>query len=83
MREKNHDHKKCLSMFKKFSEYLDNELDDKTCQEIRRHMEECIRCNVCLETLKRTVELCRNIKTVGIPERLREQLKLMSSYNEL
>lgn len=77
MTDKKHDHQKCLSLFKKLSEYLDNELDDKTCEEIRHHMEECIRCKVCLETLKRTVELCRNIKTAGIPDSLKERLKLM------
>jgi len=32
---------------------------------------------VCLETLGRTVDLCRNIKMRGVPERLRERLRLM------
>ena len=77
MREKNHDHKRCILIFKRLSEYMDGELDDKTCQEIGRHMEECIRCKVCLETLKRTVEFCRNIKMQRVPQRLRKRLKLI------
>ncbi len=75
MKKNVHDHKKCISIFKRLSEYIDNELDEKTYEEMRIHIKECIKCEVCLETLKRTVEFCRNIKTRGIPEGLRERLK--------
>jgi anti-sigma factor RsiW len=75
MKTKSHDHKKCISIFKRFSEYIDGELDEKSCEEMKAHLKECVKCEVCLETLKRTVEFCRNIKTRGVPERLRERLK--------
>jgi len=79
MREKNHnhDHKKCISIFKRFSGYIDGELDEKTYEEMHIHIKECVKCEVCLETLRRTVELCRNMKTQAVPDRLRERLKMM------
>ncbi len=77
MREKKHDHKKCISIFKRLSEYLDGELDEKAYEEMRIHIKECVKCEVCLETLRRTVALCRNMKMRGAPDRLKERLKLM------
>jgi anti-sigma factor RsiW len=77
MREKNHNHKKCILIFKRLSEYIDNELDEKTYEEMRIHIKECVKCEVCLETLRRTMDLCRNMKMQGVPDRLRKRLKLM------
>ncbi|RPH52509.1 MAG: hypothetical protein EHM85_02445 [Desulfobacteraceae bacterium] len=77
MREKNHDHKECISIFRKLSEYIDGELDEKAYEEMRTHINECMKCEVCLETLRRTADLCRGMKTREIPDRLRERLKSM------
>jgi len=79
MRRKNHDHKKCVAIFKKLSEYIDGDLDEKAYEEMRSHIKACVKCEVCLETLKRTVDLCRNMKTRGVPDRLKARLKLMVS----
>ena len=79
MRENNHEHKKCISIFKRLSEYIDGELDENTYKEMRIHIKECIKCEICLETLRRTVALCRNMKMRGVPESLRERLKSMVS----
>ena len=62
-------------MFKKLSEYIDNELDELTCRDVERHARECIRCNTCLETLKRTVDLCRNTADQPVPETFSLKLK--------
>ena len=56
MAHSEHDHKDCLTMFEKLSEYIDRELDEVTCKDIEKHAKKCVPCNVCLETLKRTVE---------------------------
>lgn len=77
MREKNHDHKRCILIFKRLSEYMDGELDEITYEEMRNHIKECIKCEVCLETLKRTVDICRNMKIQRVPQRLRKRLELM------
>lgn len=77
MKENNHDHKKCISIFKRLSEYLDGELDAKAYEEMRVHIKACVKCEVCLETLRRTVALCRNMKMERVPDRLKERLKSM------
>ncbi|MEW6674149.1 MAG: zf-HC2 domain-containing protein [Thermodesulfobacteriota bacterium] len=77
-----HDMKICLAMFEKLSEYIDNELDELTCRDIERHARECIRCHTCLETLKRTIDLCRKSGDRSVPEtfslRLKEVIQSLS-----
>lgn len=79
MSEGCHDHKSCIEMFQKLSEYLDNELDQMSCEDIEEHAAKCISCKVCLETLKRTISLCRHMEAKAVPEsfssRLKETLK--------
>ena len=53
MANEEHDHQHCLEMFKKLSEYIDGELDEVTCEDLERHVEECVPCKICLVTLKR------------------------------
>ena len=70
-----HDHSHCLSMFEKLSEYIDNELDDMTCGDIERHVEACVPCKICLETLKRTVKLCKKVDSIPVPDSVSLKLK--------
>jgi len=62
-------------MFEKLSEYIDDELDEITCKDIERHAEDCIPCQVCLGTLKRTIEMCRNMESKPVPEDFSRRLK--------
>lgn len=75
MATKKHNPKECLWMFKKLSEYIDNELDAITCKDIERHAKECIRCQTCLETLKRSIELCKKMEHDPVPETFSRRLK--------
>jgi hypothetical protein len=75
MSKTHHPHKDCLEMFEKLSEYLDQELDETTCREIEKHAEECIKCNVCLETLKRTIEICKQTESKPVPKDLSGRLR--------
>ena len=77
MTSDDHDHKHCLEMFEKLSEYIDGELDHATCDEIQQHAEDCVACFSCLETLKRTVALCKNVKEQPIPPNFSEKLKAL------
>jgi anti-sigma factor RsiW len=65
----------CRAMFRQLSEYLDNELDDVTCEHIRRHADACIPCKACMETLRRTVDFCKNSVSRPVPEGFSERLK--------
>ncbi len=75
MAVENHDHSHCLEMFQKLSEYIDGELDHVTCAEIELHAENCVACFSCLETLKRTVAICKNAKEKPVPREFSRRLK--------
>jgi len=66
-------------MFEKLSEYIDNELDAVTCEEIERHMKACIQCQVCLATLRRVIDLCKNMRPEPVPEAFSSRLKTLTS----
>jgi hypothetical protein len=75
MKADKHDHKHCLELFEKLSEYLDNELDEVSCKNIEKHVQECVPCFVCLQTLKRTVDLCKQVGERPVPEAFSRKLK--------
>jgi anti-sigma factor RsiW len=75
MSDDDHDHKHCLEMLAKLSEYIDGELDHATCEKIQNHAEKCVACFSCLETLKRTIALCKNVAQKPIPLELSRKLK--------
>jgi anti-sigma factor RsiW len=69
-----HDHDKCLALFEKLSEYLDDELDSQECRRIEDHIRDCCHCHICFETLKRTVDFCRHAHEDPIPSSLSNRL---------
>jgi len=75
MTKDGHDHKHCLELFEKLSEYLDNELDEITCQEIEQHIKDCVPCFVCMQTLKRTVDLCKQAANKPVPAEVSQKLR--------
>ncbi len=77
MTSEQHNHQHCLELFKKLSEYIDNELDEPACKEIESHLKECIICRACLETLKRSIDLCRYTETKSIPASLAKRINLL------
>jgi len=64
-------------MFEKLSDYIDNELDELSCHAIEKHAKECIPCQVCLETLKRTIDLCKKMDEKPVPEFFSLKLKAL------
>ena len=71
------EHRHCLAMFDKLSQFIDNELDSLTYREIERHVKTCLPCYVCLETLKRTVAFCRHTTSKPTPQKLTRALKTL------
>ena len=51
----------CRELFERLSEYVDGELSQEICEEIRRHMEGCDPCVAFAKTLKKTADLCRRL----------------------
>ena len=58
-RHAGHSKAQCLKIFRRLSLYLDGELPDNACEEIRKHLHGCDNCEVVLASFKRTVTLCR------------------------
>jgi anti-sigma factor RsiW len=58
---------------------VDNELDAASCREVEAHIQDCVKCNVCLETLRRTIEICKKMEDKPVPDlfsrRLRELIQ--------
>ena len=81
-----HHHEKCRQLFSQLSEYLDRELDEQTCAEIDAHMGDCLPCRVCMETLKKTVNICQNLDEEQVPpdfsERLRQLIGQLAARGE-
>jgi len=75
MTRDDHDHQHCLEMFEKLSEYIDGELDHATCEEIEKHANNCVACLSCMETLKKTVALCKNAREQPVPREFSRKLK--------
>ncbi len=51
--------RRCKHIFAMLSEYLDAELPAKACRDLERHLAGCQPCIDYLESLKTTVEACR------------------------
>ncbi|MBW1800386.1 MAG: zf-HC2 domain-containing protein [Deltaproteobacteria bacterium] len=72
-------HDDCKKYFERISEYLDGELDASICEKINQHLQECPECRNCLESLKKTVDICKKLPPETIPEdvqaRIREHLR--------
>jgi anti-sigma factor RsiW len=79
MNESHHDHRECIKLFARLSEYLDNELDLALCRKIEQHLGQCKPCQVCLETLKRTIGICRASNSAPVPDSLSERLQKLFS----
>jgi anti-sigma factor RsiW len=82
MSELKHNYDQCMALFAKLSEYLNDELDPESRQLFEAHLKHCPPCQVCLSTLHRTVELCRQFKSAPLPtgfsNRLRSFLQRLS-----
>ncbi len=67
----------CRELFERLSEYVDGELSQEICQEIRRHMEGCDPCVAFAKTLKKTADLCRRLPSHTIPPEVAADLKAL------
>ena len=64
----------CRALKDQLSSFIDGELDDTLCEEIRKHMENCDNCRVMVDTLRKTVILYREHGHEDVPADARERL---------
>lgn len=65
----------CKEIFAMLSEYLDAELQPGTCEQLERHLSDCPPCIEFMESLKRTVQFCRQEAVAETPPPLTPQQK--------
>lgn len=65
----------CRALFERLSEFLDGELPAGLCHEIERHAAGCPPCHALVQTLRRTVGLCRTLPDRPLPEEARAAVR--------
>lgn len=68
----NHEH--CSRLLGDLAACLDGEASQALCSEIEHHLEDCDNCRVVVDTLRKTVELVRDLPQPGLPEGAIERL---------
>ena len=75
MDDHQHDHRACRELLKSLSEYVDGALDETLCAEVEKHMAGCDRCQVVVDTLRKTVELYHTLSPApAVPDEVRVRL---------
>jgi anti-sigma factor (TIGR02949 family) len=74
----------CKELFAALSQYLDRELPAEDCRAIQAHIAQCPPCVEFVNSLKKTVELCRQAGAPAeppppMPDELRR--KLLAAFN--
>ena len=65
----------CSEIFALLSQYFDSKLPPEACQEVEAHLSECPPCIEFAESLRRTVELCRQYRPTELPEPIGRQAR--------
>jgi len=65
----------CRQLLHYLSDYVDGDLEENLCAEIEKHMSECERCQIVLDTLNKTIYLYRSgAAQESLPEGVRLRL---------
>ena len=81
-----HEHsEECKEIVSLLSEYLTLELPPGACQEIDAHLAGCPPCIEFVESLRKTVELCKRYQPAELPEPLGAEARaeLQSAYEKM
>jgi anti-sigma factor RsiW len=81
-----HEHnEKCRELFAMISDYLNLELPPDACQEIESHLAGCAPCTEFVESLRRTVELCRAYRPEAMPAPISESARsqLLGAWHQM
>lgn len=70
----NHKHR-CSYFLPELSDYLDGDLNPELCRELERHMAECDRCRIVVDTTRKTIELYHTVAdSQKAPSEVKERL---------
>ena len=65
---------KCPEYLNELNDYLDGTLDPGLCAEIEAHVGKCDNCRIMIDTMRKTVQLCRDGKPEPLPDKLKSRL---------
>jgi anti-sigma factor (TIGR02949 family) len=66
----------CKEMFESLSAYVDGDLDESVCEQIRQHTQGCAPCEKFLDSFRHSIEISKVAgKTAGAPPSLPEEVK--------
>jgi RNA polymerase sigma-70 factor (ECF subfamily) len=65
----------CPDVLPLFSRHLEGEIDAGVCATMEAHLARCSYCRNACESLKRTLALCRELPTPGVPASLAASLR--------
>lgn len=85
MSDHQHGGEDCKEVFALLSQYLDMELPPDACKEIETHLADCPPCIEFAESLRKTVELCRQYRSNEVPPQLSDSAKaeLRAAYERV
>jgi anti-sigma factor RsiW len=77
-------HSNCRFLLSSLSEYVDGDLSDDLCLEIKRHVADCEDCQIVINTLQKTIDLYHKIAEPpeDIPSDVRERLFIRLDLDE-
>lgn len=65
---------KCDKRIQEIADYIDGELDSEVCEKLEKHLDECENCRLMVDSMKQTVQLCRDGHCEDLPEDIAEKL---------
>ena len=66
--------KECREYLENLCASVDGEASSEVCREVEKHLEDCPDCRIMVDTLKKTIVLCREGKKIEIPVELASML---------
>jgi anti-sigma factor RsiW len=64
----------CRDLLDGLSDYLDGDAPSELCAEIERHLADCDKCRIVVDTLRKTVTLYHQLPQPEMPASARERL---------
>lgn len=65
----------CRKYLENLCAYVDGEAQDSVCEEIERHLKDCPDCVIMVDTLRKTVKLCREGQEEPLPGDLKARMQ--------
>ncbi len=65
----------CHHLVSTISDYVDGELSPEICSELEKHLNDCVNCQIVVNTLRKTIELYHKVdEGESLPNDIRQRL---------